>query len=546
MNGVQPSENTYPYATVTRLLLVIMLIVGSVAFAARVIPQPRTIDDAFITFRYSRNIVAGEGFVYNPGTRTLGTTTPLYTLLMAGIGGITGSEQYPWFALYVNALADGVSAALLAWLLYRVTGRYIAAAVLGLVWAFNPFSVTFAVGGMETSVGILWAIAAVTLYVERRDRWMAVCAALAILTRIDTILWVGLLFLHQLIAHWRATSAAGFPRSVQSLRARVPWQSWAIFVLILLPWLVFSFAYFGSPLSNSLSAKQIAYSVDTFQAFNRLVQHVATPFAEHHTFGPLGVMMGVVVYPALAGVGTFFALRRVPRLLPYLVYPWVYIVVFSLMNPLMFRWYVTPITPAYLLAVLLGLWALLDALFARLNRLTALRLVFAVLGAFFVFLTLNAWRLEPTHGPDTPAPKMAWHKIEIQYRHVGETLRAEYGVTENTLVAAGDIGAVGYYSRARILDTVGLVTPELSSYYPIADEYIPKSGNYGVPPDMILDYQPAYFVIMRGYIRGGLEDHAGFHEQYAEIIRIPTDYYGNAMLVYQRRDLSTDAAMNAE
>ena len=75
-----------------RALLACMLIVAGLAFA--LVPQPRTIDDAFITFRYARNIVEGNGSVYNPGTRTLGTTTPLYTLLMAE-SRITGSDAYP-------------------------------------------------------------------------------------------------------------------------------------------------------------------------------------------------------------------------------------------------------------------------------------------------------------------------------------------------------------------------------------------------------------------------------------------------------------------
>ncbi|MBZ0305706.1 MAG: hypothetical protein K8I82_06525, partial [Anaerolineae bacterium] len=50
-----------------------------VALLARILPQPPTVDDAFITFRYSRNLVEGNGFVYNPGDKVLGTTTPLYT-----------------------------------------------------------------------------------------------------------------------------------------------------------------------------------------------------------------------------------------------------------------------------------------------------------------------------------------------------------------------------------------------------------------------------------------------------------------------------------
>ena len=42
-----------------------------------------TEEDFFITLRYAENIAAGHGFAYNPGIATLGTTTPLYTLLLA-------------------------------------------------------------------------------------------------------------------------------------------------------------------------------------------------------------------------------------------------------------------------------------------------------------------------------------------------------------------------------------------------------------------------------------------------------------------------------
>jgi hypothetical protein len=102
---------------------------------------------------------------------------------------------------------------------------------------------------------------------------------LGILTRIDTVIWVGLLFLHQFITRWRET------RGEQSLPQRVPWQSWAIFLGVLAPWYIFSWAYFGTLLSRSLSAKQLAYEVDSLQAFTRLAQQVATPFFEQHTLG---------------------------------------------------------------------------------------------------------------------------------------------------------------------------------------------------------------------------------------------------------------------
>ena len=111
MTAAAPSDRS---SAVARRLLWCVLLVAGLALALRLLPRPRTIDDAYITFRYARNIVEGQGFVYNPGVRTLGTTTPLYTLLMAAIGAITGSEAYPWFALGVNALADAITAGLLA------------------------------------------------------------------------------------------------------------------------------------------------------------------------------------------------------------------------------------------------------------------------------------------------------------------------------------------------------------------------------------------------------------------------------------------------
>ena len=42
------------------------------AITTRLAPGARTIDDSYITYLYARNIVAGNGFVYNPGEQVLG------------------------------------------------------------------------------------------------------------------------------------------------------------------------------------------------------------------------------------------------------------------------------------------------------------------------------------------------------------------------------------------------------------------------------------------------------------------------------------------
>ena len=152
-------------------LLTLLLMMS--AFAARALPGPRTIDDAYITFRYARNILAGKGFVYNTGERVLGTTTPLYTLLMAAESGLTGWRDtstglptgYPELALLTNAIAGSTS----TWLLYRLGKRLGNRTFVGIAvaacWAIHPASVTFAIGGMETPVFVALILGTFAAYV---------------------------------------------------------------------------------------------------------------------------------------------------------------------------------------------------------------------------------------------------------------------------------------------------------------------------------------------------------------------------------------------
>src|SRR5688572_7143347 len=43
-------------------------------------------DDAFITYRYAYNLATGAGFVYNLGEWYMGTTAPLYGMLLGMLG----------------------------------------------------------------------------------------------------------------------------------------------------------------------------------------------------------------------------------------------------------------------------------------------------------------------------------------------------------------------------------------------------------------------------------------------------------------------------
>ena len=57
------------------------------------------LDDAFISFRYARNLLEGNGLVWNPGERVEGYSNFLWVLELAGIWAATGvpPEEAAWW-----------------------------------------------------------------------------------------------------------------------------------------------------------------------------------------------------------------------------------------------------------------------------------------------------------------------------------------------------------------------------------------------------------------------------------------------------------------
>jgi hypothetical protein len=148
-------------------------------------------------------------------------------------------------------------------------------------------------------------------------------------------------------------------------------------------------------------------------------------------------------------------------------------------------------------------------------------------------MLLNAWQVHPEHGPDRPAPEMAWFRLEQLYRHATQDLVEREPLSDVTRIAAGDIGVVGFESGASILDTVGLVSPEAVSYAPLPDEaYV---GVYAISTELILDQRPDYLIALEVYVRNSLLRSEQFNRHYELVRRWPTEIYGSdGLLVYRR------------
>jgi hypothetical protein len=358
----------------------------------------------------------------------------------------------------------------------------------------------------------------------------ALLASLALLTRPDALILLGPLALERLGSAWKRGERIQW---AEIAAAALPYGAWAIYATLA----------FGSPLPHSILAKAAAYALGPGEGLIRLVQHYATPFLEQNLLGaPLAVGLGLLLYPFLFLVGARRAWKIELRALPWLLYPWLYLATFAIPNPLIFRWYLTPPLPAYFFFIFAGL----DAILGRVARPvhsqggsagakvgTAMKGLLYLILFLPVLVSLGDWRLSPDHGPSSPAPSMAFIKLELLYRQAAERIAPQ--LTSQSLLAAGDVGVLGYYTPARILDTVGLNSPVSTSYYPLpAGDYV---INYAIPAALILEQKPDWIVILEVYGRRALLPNADFQAAYRLVETIDTDMYGSeGMLIFQRRE----------
>jgi hypothetical protein len=191
----------------------------------------------------------------------------------------------------------------------------------------------------------------------------------------------------------------------------------------------------------------------------------------------------------------------------------------------------TPPLPPLIFAVLAGAGKLARELPVFKGKWAAARYLLA---AVPLLLVLRGWTLQPDHGLSRPAPEMAWYELELKYLEAAKALRpmlASY--PPGASLAAGDIGVLGYYSQARILDTLGLISPESLPYYPTDPSY--HVNAFAVSPDLIIDQQPDFIVLLEVYGREGLFKDPRFQNAYDLVRVVNTGIYDSrGMLIFQK------------
>ncbi len=213
-------------------------------------------EDYLITFRSSLNLATGHGLVYQPGERLHTFTSPLGTLLPAlfAIGGGDAVARALWCFRVVSALALGGA----LWLAMRTQLRAglapFAVAAAGALWVFDAKTVDFAINGQEAALLVFFVVLTWHAFVSNASIWRLAlgCAGLQ-WTRPDGCVFFGALALGWLVFGEKSALA---PRR---RRFRTLGSAVALAIVLYLPWLIFAWVYYGSPVPHTIDAKVTHY-----------------------------------------------------------------------------------------------------------------------------------------------------------------------------------------------------------------------------------------------------------------------------------------------
>ena len=210
-----------------------------------------TAEDAFIVYRYSENLIHGNGLVFNSSEFVSALTSPLHALLVSVLYGITNSSLWAnrlfVLVLHFSATCYALQA------VKDLPGKIL----FGLIVWCSPFVIFWTAGGLETiylSSFITIAFASTVKCLKHhstKHQWIfSICLGLAFLTRYDSCLVTLPIWFHVMFKQYQY-----FPKQFRYSLATLLLPG----LLIACSWLVFSFNYYHDVFPTSVYHKPLQW-----------------------------------------------------------------------------------------------------------------------------------------------------------------------------------------------------------------------------------------------------------------------------------------------
>ncbi len=430
------------------LILLALASAGAyVLFAAQRGAVGFALDDAWIHQVYARNLATRGEFAFFPGQPSAGSTSPFWAILLS-LGYLLRIDFRVWTYL-LGALSVGASAIAVARLADRLSAFHPVrvsrlALYVSLFIVFEWHLAWSAVSGMEIPLFVFLSLLLLERFYAHERGWLlGLIAGLLTLTRPEGVVLAALVAVG-MASEVRDTDKRGqtlnlifYQRSSAVVRVLV---SYGIgFAVLIAPYLAFNLATSGTIFPNTFYAKNVEYAVLFERApfVLRWLQLLAVPW----------VGASILLLPGAIFIGIDLARRREWRAL--IPFAWLLILpaLYALRLPVSYQHgrYEMPIVP---FIALYGIWGT-AALFERIKwwfLRTAWVLSIAVVLIAFWVLGASAYATDVTI-------------IDCEMVQTARWVAAN--APADAVVAAHDIGALGYYYPRPFIDLAGLVTPDV-------------------------------------------------------------------------------------
>jgi len=402
------------------------------------------LDDSWIHQTYARNLAERAEWAFRPGIPSAGSTAPFWSALLA-FGFLIRLSPYIWTYL-LGAVTLFALAVVCEWAVRELVKSYRPRFPwVGIFIAFEWHFAWAAMSGMETLLHGLIVTTVLILLMTNSPRYLTLglLTGLATWGRPDGLTLLAPVFMVILF------SGEGIkPRLIQLTQYLIGFGTLFGFYLL------FNLAIGGTPMPNTFYAKQAEY-----------VLWQQTPFVTRlgQMFLQLLVGPSLVLIPGVIGWLVKSVRQKMWGSLAALLWSVGYFILYISRLPVYQHGrYIMPAMPIFFLFGLLA-FAEFDAgkLFTRYHWIGQFvwRASIAMLTLAFIFL-----------GAQSYANDVAVIESEM-------VVTAKWAATNlppDALIAAHDIGALGYFDQHELIDLAGLISPEVIPF--IRDE--PRIADY--------------------------------------------------------------------
>lgn len=389
------------------------------------------LDDSWIHQTYARSLALYGEWSFRPGLPSAGSTAPLWSALLAA-GFWLGLAPLAWGYILGAAALFGLGAVSEAGVRSAAEDYRPRLPWVGLSMVFEWHMAWAAVSGMETLLHALLAAAVLLPLLAKRRNYMLLgwLTGLSVWVRPDGLTLLGPILLAALLD---GNGAA--PRLRHLERFLIGFSA------LLLPYLLFNLWVGDRPWPNTFYAKQAEYAAWQGGPVSRKIGQVL-----------LQLLVGPSVVLMVGAVGWVVARLREGKWVKLLPAVWFagYVWLYAARLPLYQHGrYIMPAMPIFFIFGWLGFLDFFRSiLLGRYHWFGVTLTKAALLTLTLLFVAVGA----RSYGEDTAV---------IESEMVDTARWAAANLPEDALIAAHDIGALGYFDDHALIDLAGLISPEV-------------------------------------------------------------------------------------